>query len=319
MARFNRVGLNLILLWFTAVILISLGSSPARALTSIEVQALPNRLCVNFTVLGACQCAGFIPGCVQVGYWEPASIVETVKVTGKTNISLAAQVVSTILTAAGVAVGVDLGGGGAANTGEPGQTNLHFNEAHVFPFPELVSGPCDGCVPQVHESLIVNYVSELDPLWRIQPGIDVLADPLGYIGLGALGVWARLYPRVGFAIHGSEPVGSAIAASRAQHIATVPVDAVPTSPADSALRPVLTPSTVLPTCIQLARPIPTFCFPVGLIPALWETGTVSPLGEYIWIFWRYRTCCIDPATTLCGIVQGSGAGLNFCPPIPTGP
>jgi hypothetical protein len=146
-----------------------------------------------------------------------------------------------------------------------------------------------------------------------------VGDPLSFIRLGALGVWARLYPRVGFAIHGSEPVGSAIAASRAQHIASIPVDAVPTGSADSAKRPVLVPSRVLPACIQLARPIPTFCFPVGLLPAFWETGTVSPTGDYIWIFWRYRTCCIDPARTICGLVQGSGTGLNVCPPIPTGP
>lgn len=246
----------------------------------------------------------------RVASWEPAALVETVKISGTTHIQSAASVFHALLTQVGW-VG-EWGGGGAGQTGAPGQTNLHFNEAHVFPFPQLLPGPCDGCVTEdLPEVLQVHYLSEIDSLWRLQPGNEV-SDPLSWIGLGTLGTWAHWYPRVGFAIHGSEPVGSAIAAARALHIANNPVDAAPLSPGTTSVRPVITPSPVSPLCIQLARPVPTACFPVGTTPAFWETGTVSPRGEYIWLFWRYRTCCVDPATSLCGIASIGGTGANVC-------
>ena len=281
-----------------------------RALDIGDMVSLPNPLCVHFAVLGPCLCGGTVPGCVTLFYWEPAALVETVKVSGSTNLSFAGPLLQQVIRSIGL-VG-ELGGGGAGNAPGSGQTNLHFNEAHVLPFPQLLPGPCDNCASDAGETLQINYASEIDPLWRLQPGV-ALADPLGFIGLGTLGVWARLYPRVGFAIHGSEPVGSAIAASRALHIANHPVDATPLNPGASAVRPVLSPSTVPPFCIQLARPIQTACFRVGTNPALWETATVSPQGTYIWLFWRPRTCCVDAATPLCGIAQVGGTGANLCP------
>jgi hypothetical protein len=251
-----------------------------------------------------------VPGCVTLFYWEPAALVETVKVSGTTSLPLIGSLLQQLIGTFGLAG--ELGDGGAGNTPGSGQTNLHFNEAHVVPFPQLLPGPCDACISDTGEALQVNYVSEIDPLWRLQPGM-ALADPLGFLGLGTLGVWARLYPRVGFAIHGSEPVGSAIAACRALHIANNPVDATPIAAGQPTLRPVVIPSDVFPSCIQLAHPRQTHCFPVGTNPALWETATVSPEGTYMWIFWRPRTCCVDPATPLCGIAAIGGTGANLCP------
>ena len=159
--------------------------------------------------------------------------------------------------------------------------------------------------PDLPEILQVHYVTEIDPLWRLGAG---LANPLELLGPGHLGVWAPLYPRVGFSITGSEPVGSGIAAARALDIADNPAR---TSPLPE-VHPVITPSGGTSPCCQLAQPVQTPCFPVGASPGTWETGTVSPSGEYIWLFWRMRTCCVDPATPLCGLAQIGGSGANRC-------
>ena len=49
-------------------------------------------------------------------------------------------------------------------------------------------------------------------------------------------------------------------------------------------------------------------------------GTVSPRGTYIWIFWRKRSCCVNPAQATCGITLVGTHGANGCllptPPIP---
>jgi hypothetical protein len=289
--------------------LILLASPPAvPAVDLAGLRALPNPACVHFTVLGPCLCGGTVPGCVTLVYWEPAALVETVKVSGSTSLPVAGSLLQQLIGTVGLAGA--LGGGGAGNASGAGQTNLHFNEAHVMPFPQLLPGPCDACTSDARETVQLNYVSEIDPLWRRQTGRG-LPNLRGMLGLGTLGVWAPLYPRVGFAIHGSEPVGSAIAACRALHIANQPVEA-PLGAGQPAVRPVLKQSDVAPACIQLAQPRQTPCFPVGTNPARWETGTVSPAGTYTWIFWRPRTCCVDPATPLCGIAAMGGSGANRC-------
>jgi hypothetical protein len=78
------------------------------------------------------------------------------------------------------------------------------------------------------------------------------------------------------------------------------------------VHPVITPSGGTSQCCQLARPVQTPCFPVGMHPGVWETGTVSPSGEYIWVFWRRRRCCVDPATPLCGFGSVGSGGANLC-------
>ena len=98
MPRLNHFERHHRRLMLTAVVVLSCWCGSAWALTLAEVQTLPNRLCVNFTVMGPCLCGGKVPGCVRVGYWEPGSIVETVKISGKTNISVSARALSTILT-----------------------------------------------------------------------------------------------------------------------------------------------------------------------------------------------------------------------------
>ena len=271
-------------------------ASPVQAQDVLRMLDMVNRNCTNFAILGPCFCNQFTP-CVIVSYWEPAWLAETVKIPGSTSLGSVVPVLTEILGVVGSAF--PLGGGGAGVSPGTGQTNLHFNEAHVMTFP--LSGPCTGC----QGSFAVHYVSEIDPLWRLAVGGGSLLD---LFGLGRLGVWAPLYPRIGFSITGSQPVGSGIAAARALDIAANPTGN-PTSPEQ---RIVLQPTTGTSRCCQLALPTQTDCFPVGANPATWETGTGSADGTYLWLFWRRQSCCIDPARLACGAWLFGGAGANRC-------
>lgn len=264
-----------------------------------DLAVLPNLACVTWRIVGACACNPTTP-CVQVEYWEPGWLVETVKIPGTSALDLTAPLVQAVADALGVP---DFGGGGAGNATGTGHTNLQYNEAHVFTFPQLLGGPCSGCAPNA--TLTLHYASEIDPLWKLATGLPGLLD---LVGLGQLGVWAPLYPRGGKAIHGSEPVGSGIAAARALDIAFNPTGS-PTSP---EARVVLQRTDGTSRCCQLASPRQTPCFPVGTHPARWETRTVSPRGTYLWIFWRKRTCCVNPNQATCGITLLGGYGANQC-------
>jgi hypothetical protein len=244
---------------------------------------------------------------VQVEYWEPGWMVETVKQPGTTVLDLAAPLLQTAFSALGVP---PFGGGGAGNATGTGHTNLQYNEVHVMPFPQLLGGPCTGCAPG-QPAFTLNYASEADPAWR-----TAVATPSPLSLLQQIGVWAPLYPRGGKAIHSSEPVGSGIAAMRAMDIAFQPVG----TPPNVDTHVVLNPTGSTSTCCQLASPRQTPCFPVGTPPVLWEHGTVSPRGTYLWIFWRKRSCCVNPNQATCGITLVGGYGANGCllptPPVP---
>jgi hypothetical protein len=125
-----------------------------------------------------------------------------------------------------------------------------------------------------------------------------------------IGVWQNLYPRGGTSIHGSEPVGSGICAFRGMDIAFNPVGLPPNLEGHVVPRP----TGAMSTCMQLAHPIQTPCFTAGLPPNLWETGTLSMGGKYIWLFWRRRSCCVNPNQTTCGITLPGvgGHGANGC-------
>ena len=268
--------------------------------------SLVNLQCVSWTMTGLCFCNPTTP-CVQVEYWEPGWLVETVKRPGTTSLDLLAPLLHTALAAVGVP---PIGGGGAGNASGSGHTNLQYHEVHVYTFPQLLGGPCTGCAPGA-TPFTLHYASETDPLWR-----TAVATPSPLSVLQQIGVWAPLYPRGGKAIHSSEPVGSGIAAVRGMDIAHQPVGTPPNADAHVVLQPTLSTST----CCQLASPTMTPCFPAGTPPLLWETGTVSPRGTYVWIFWRKRSCCVNPAQATCGITLIGTHGANGCllptPPVP---
>ena len=72
--------------------------------------------------------------------------------------------------------------------------------------------------------------------------------------------------------------------------------------------------------VSSRSPRQTPCFPAGTPPLLWEHGTVSPRGTYVWLFWRKRSCCVLPAQASCGITLVGTHGANGCllptPPVP---
>lgn len=282
--------------------LLGLLGALARLALPVQAQDIPrlltlvNRHCSTLVIAGPCVCNLHTP-CVIVHYWEPAWMVETVKIPGSTSLGSVVPVLTDVLGAVGSAF--PLGGGGAGVSPGTGQTNLHFHEAHVLTFP--LSGPCTGC----RGAFAVHYVSEIDPLWRLAVGAGSLLDLLG---LGQLSVWAPLFPRIGFSITGSQPVGSGIAAARALDIAANPTG----NPTQPEQRVVLHRTLGTSRCCQLALPTQTDCFPVGANPATWETGTGSPDGTYLWLFWRRQTCCIEPAQLVCGAWLFGGAGANRC-------
>ncbi|MGE3540230.1 MAG: TraU family protein [Candidatus Tectimicrobiota bacterium] len=276
-------------------------SRPVGALDLRQLQGLLNTRCVNFAVLGPCLCTPFTP-CLTVTYWEPGWLVETVKQPGTTILGSLAPGMATVWRTVGLAF--PHGGGGAGASPGSGQRNLQYNEAHVLPFPRLIGGPCTGCRPQ-GGPLAINYLSEIDPLWRLATGLPPFQVP-GLVGF-LLGSWGALYPRSGFGITGSAPVGSGLAAARALDIASNPLG----NPTLPEARVVLQPTGGSSQCCQLALPRQTGCFPVGTNPALWETGTVSADGTYLWIFWRRRTCCVDPGRIACGLTL-LGAEANLC-------
>jgi hypothetical protein len=261
---------------------------------------LVNPACVSWKVLGPCVCNPLTP-CVQVQYWEPGWLVETVKRPGTTSLDALSPILREALAVAGAPA---FGGGGAGNATGSGHTNLQFTEAHVYAFPQLLGGPCTSCAPS-QVPLTLHYASEADPTWR-----TATAVPAPTTLLQRIGVWALLYPRGGKSIHGSEPVASGIAATRAMDISFLPVGPPPQLDAHV----VLAPTGASSTCCQLASPRRTPCFTAGTPPALWETATVSPRGTYLWIFWRQRQCCVLPAQTTCGItLPGVGSsGQNGC-------
>jgi hypothetical protein len=271
-----------------------------------SLAGLVNLACVSWHLEGPCFCNPTTP-CVTVSYWEPAWIVETVKKPGTTNVPILGDLLTGVLAAAGVP---GLGGGGAGVTsGGTGHTNMQFNDAHVYAYPHIFGGPCTACAPSA-SPFVLNYASEIDPLWRLD---HALPSPLDL--LRQLGVWGRLYPRSGKAIHSSEPVGSGIAAARALDIAFNPIG----EPPNNEARVVLSPTLGTSSCCQLASPRPGLCMPVGTPPFLWEQATVSPSGSYIWVFWKKRTCCVNPAQSNCGITLLGGHGANTCvlPSLPT--
>jgi hypothetical protein len=270
----------------------------ARPVWGQNFAVLPNFACVQWIITGACMCGPYTP-CVVVSYWEPAWLIETVKQPGTTSLGLLGGLLHAVVGSLGMP---SLGGGGAANASGSGQTNLQYNEVHVYTFPQVWGGPCTGCGAG-HTSITLHYASEVDPVWRTA---TALQTPLSSVQ--RLGVWGFLYPRGGKAIHSSEPVGSGIAAARGLHIAWMPVGPPPMLDRHVVLQR----AQGLSTCCQLATPQMTGCFPVGTPPVLWEHGTVSPRGTYTWVFWRQRTCCVTPNNATCGITLLGGYGANTC-------
>ena len=274
---------------------------PAGPIGLDGVSAASDFSCVNFEILGVCPSDS---SSLLVGYWEPALLIETVKNPGDMVIEGLGGVVSGITREAGKTLLSSLGDAGltitSGNVEEPySQGKMQFNEVHIYSL--SLSTSLSFC-SSYSSGITIHYLSELDGIeWR-RGDLEMLnpkslaaaaAGPLcGVAGqfrhnLGiCMGYWGPLYPRRGFIIHASEVAGSAAAAVRAVSVA-------------SGLD---TPHVVLSSLkftpnfdkdkLQLVYPVSRGCIRIGQNPATWETSKGSSHGKYLWIYWRYRICCV---------------------------
>ena len=102
-----------------------------------------------------------------------------------------------------------------------------------------------------------------------------------------MGFWGATYPRRGFITHQSQVVASAAAAVRAVSIAGL---------LGSGSHVVLGPIGFIPSFendkLELIYPNPSGCIKIGQNPISWESGKLSFSGNYLWVYWRRRICCI---------------------------
>ena len=197
-----------------------------------------------------------------------------------------------------------------------GQLGQQFGEVTAYPFPVGAVMELLGfdflCTPddlrsQTTLSAAASYSSRLDEVpWRTGGLETVLAEATApgatalsvgcaldslvsvpYLGGLCMGVWGPLFARAGWLIHGSQPVGSGAVAYRAAHIISWPElcgDASPCRHSTSATTSDKM-NIVAPTLMGCIRP--------GTYPLGWESGRLSPTGQYAWVYWVKRTCCVQ--------------------------
>src|SRR5260370_872223 len=198
-------------------------------------------------------------------------------------------------------------------------TDARFHEARVWPFPLKEVDPA-GCLfpcPSPSKALSVfgmipYFLSAIDPTWR--RGDVTLPYPVG--------LWGLLSPRGGGGT-GSDPVASAIAFYRGVDVAALPG-------AHTIIRPSFVPAT-LASNVNLGFPKLSECMKPGFPPIVWESGAGSATGNYLWVWYERRTCCIDPEevctsavrqgnpllSVACARINGQPSGMR--PAFPRGP
>ncbi len=269
-------------------------TAAARAI-EVDAGALMNWSCLNLRI-GACVCGVPPKPCLRVTYNEPRLLIHT----------------------------------WASPSAKPGhESPQQFHEATVGPFPlslvlggftfacsvdwsrpgDWLASGTEGVSAGAHYSSLLDAVAWRTgavEMWAAQSfGASVttslgacafggLAGQIGITlpGLGSLcmGNWGPLFARTGWLVHPSEPVGSAAAAYRAAHILShlelMAGRVVPWPATDFRA------STA--DLMNLSVPRLTPCFAPGTPPIAWEHGTTSPVGQYVWIYWVTRSCCISP-------------------------
>lgn len=240
--------------------------------------------CFEVRIVGACPCAEPPYVCVEIEYWEPRLLIVTEQ---------------------------------AQADKAHGQLGQQFGEVTAYPFPVGALVELLGfdflCTPddlrsQTTLSAAASYSSRLDEVpWRTggletalaeatAPGATALSvgcalDSLvsvPYLGGLCMGVWGPLFARAGWLIHGSQPVGSGAVAYRAAHIISWPEllwgrVAVPAFDFRATTSDKM--NIVAPTLMPCIRP--------GTSPLGWESGRLSSTGQYAWVYWVKRRCCVQ--------------------------
>ena len=264
--------------------------------------------CLDFRVLGLCVKPPGVTG-VVVMYWEPVLLIETVKRPGDTVIGALSPVISNVTVEAignfaSQVAGLSIPASSGSSSSKMSQTNLQFNEVHVYEFPfrdEIMASIDMQCPDKLPTGSFIKYLSELDSFeWRV--GILEAMNPKSIASLASapvcavagailddlcMGFWGATYPRRGFLTHQSEVVGSAAAAVRAVSIS---------APLGSLGHVVLEETGFVPSFgsdkLELIYPFPSGCIKIGQNPITWESDKLSPSGKYLWVYWRRRICCI---------------------------
>jgi hypothetical protein len=252
--------------------------------------------------IGACVRDGVPRVCLWIENAYPSGIVEVVRKRGRTR----------LLEAASLLAGLDalpLYGFTSSHTSDSGSgTALQFAEARIYTFIPPFWGEALGIpIARPNGPLFdFDYVSELDGFgWR-SGLVDLLADPASLIksalpSCAALpdpvrcaGPWGSWTPRLGFANHPSEVVGSALIGLRAGRVASMPLGRVVLS------RYPFEPRTG--HYLQMVGPRQKSCVPIGTPFARpLEAGSLSLEGSYLFIhFGIFEECRGCVGTRLAG-------------------
>lgn len=178
-----------------------------------------------------------------------------------------------------------------------------FHEARVWPFPLAAIDPA-GCLfpcPDPLAGLSLDgmrplYLSDADPAWRTSVSAG---------GGGRVGVWGPLRPRVGWAA-GSQPVASGLTAYRAADIA------VNDGTGHVVLGGLGGRRVSTDDNINLGFPRLSPCLKPGEPPQRWEGGQAGPLGQYVWVYWTRKACCLDPSELCRGRLAAVPAIAEAC-------
>ena len=145
---------------------------------ALDISSIPGALnwdCLSLRVIGTCVSPLGLPGLI-VMYWEPTLLIETVKQPGDSVIESIKPLIAGFTSqgaknlmsgVAGLAVPVSSG----SSSSKVSETNLAFNEAHVYAFPfrdEAMVFMDMECHDKLLDSSFIKYLSEFDSLeWRL--------------------------------------------------------------------------------------------------------------------------------------------------------
>lgn len=274
--------------------------------TVMELSTMADVNCFDVQFLGPCPRPNREPPVgVKIKFWQPEVFMETVKMPGDYTVvpygvmvkSLAKQTSQTELeTIANIhPLTVTSGSSSHSLSG----SHLQFNEVHLYDVPSDLAFD-ELCSDAPNAMMGIRYLSEVDSVaWRradLEKQLlqSLVASRIGaqcyHLALGqtpaqCMKSWGPLYPRQGFLVTPSEPVGSIVDSLRAvsiaanpwpAHMVESPLDFQPQIPIDK---------------VQMVYPVRTKCFSIGQNPAEWEQGKQSKDGHYVWIFWHRRQCC----------------------------
>ncbi len=284
--------------------------SPVYALDNLQsVQAVINYDCISPAVIGPCPRPDPPFVGIKIRYWEPVLLAETVKSPGDTTIKelapfLKDATANTSKALMNQIIGLPVPPSSGSNWNSLSGVSLQFNEAHIYKFPfdfQDIINMALSCPATAKSTLPIIYLSELDSAeWRIgmfeaMSPLSLFSASLGpvcsvvndYVSGMCMGTWGAVYPRRGFLTHQSEVVASAADIFRAVSIASINDLGLHIKISSVMFTPDSTKDK-----LQLLSPYSNQCVHIGQNPVSWESQKKSVDGKYLWVYWRYRECCV---------------------------